>query len=91
MTNWNIIKEWASLRPEIKLQVTLAIIILALAGVVVYYEKKLSDKEIEMNRRISEETQKTLKAYMDHIRYVEANEKQYKDIVLDVNKLKGSK
>ncbi len=90
MTKWNIIKEWASLGREIKLEVTLAIIILALAGVIMYYEKKLNDKDIQMSSERSAHQKQILECFGDHIKYVESSEKQLKEIVLDVEKLKDS-
>ena len=90
MTNWNIIKEWALLDREIKLEVTLAVIIVSMGFVIIHYERKLTKKDEDAAVAQSESDAETRKCYQDHIKYVEASEKQFKEIALDIKKLKDS-
>lgn len=79
---WQLIKEWNDLSSDKKLTATLAIVILALVGVVLYYESKYNRQEIDFKKELKEANEK-------HLKYVTESEKEFKGLYFELQKLKS--
>lgn len=86
---WKIIKEWNSLSTEKQLTATLAIIILSLVSVIIYYESKLNRVSDEYKKELKEKEGEKNEILKNHINYIEKSEREYRDIVLDIQKLQN--
>lgn len=87
-TSWKLIKEWNDLSPEKKLTATLAIIILVLVTVIMYYESKLNRIETNYQKELREKEKEKEVILINHIYYIQKSEREYRDIILDIEKLK---
>lgn len=97
MTNvWNLIKEWLALSAQKQLQAFLAAVLMASAYMVFHYERRLAEKDLEKNELIKAHNIENSKnqadkdsCYANHIRYIEASEKEIKELYFDVQKIKN--
>jgi uncharacterized membrane protein len=87
--NWKLITEWNNLVPEKKLTATFALIVMALVSVIIYYESKLIKVEINYKKELKQEKEGKDEILKKHIQYIEKSEREYRDIVLDIQKLKN--
>lgn len=85
---WKLISEWNNLSPEKKLTATLAIIIFSLVTVILYYESKLNRIESAYKKDLKEKEKENEAVLKNHILYMQKSEREYRDIVLDIRKLK---
>lgn len=86
---WKLIKEWNNLSPEKKLTATLAIIIFALVSVILYYESKLNRVETDYKKEIKSIENEKATILKNHILYIQRSEREYRDIFLDLQKIRN--
>lgn len=96
---WKIIKEWVNLTPLQQLLSVLAAIIIVLSLVIIHYENKLTLADDQHRRDIDSLNTRhnivvtTYQTKLDlcvegHAKYVENNEKEMRDILFSVDKIK---
>lgn len=87
--HWKLITEWNNLVPEKKLTATFAMIVIALTSVILYYESKMLRIEQNYKLELKEEKEEKNEILKKHIQYIEKSEREYRDIVLDIQNLKN--
>ena len=85
---WNLIKEWNNLTDDKKLTATLAIIILCLVSVILYYEAKLNRLERDFKKELKEKDNEKEMLNKNHIIYIQTSEREFKTLFFEIQKLK---